>query len=60
MMKVLRFQVSDRLVEVSVEGSLLTRAELEVLQSYLAIQLQVAATREASLPAIAQEAGPSR
>ena len=60
MMKVLRFQVSDRLVEVSVEGSLLTRAELEVLQSYLAIQLQVAATREASSPAMAQPAGPSQ
>ena len=41
-MTVLSFQVSDRLVEIAVDGGPLTRSEIETLKAYLAIQEKIA------------------
>ena len=49
-MTTLRFGVSDRLVEVTVEGGPLTKGELEILNEYLAIQEQIAPTERREEP----------
>lgn len=41
-MTVLSFQISDRLVEVAVEGGPLTKSEIETLKAYLGIQEKIA------------------
>jgi hypothetical protein len=43
-MTVLGVQVSDRLVEVPLDGGPLTKGELETLKAYLGIQEKIAPT----------------
>ena len=45
-MTVLSFQVSDRLVEVAVEGGPLTKGEIDTLKAYLGIQEKIAPAEE--------------
>jgi hypothetical protein len=54
-MTVLSFQVSDRLVEVAVDGGPLTKGEIETLKAYLAIQEKIAPEEHQRLPAGREE-----
>ena len=47
-MTLLSFQVSDRLVEIAVEGGPLTKAEIETLEDYLGIQKRIAPSERES------------
>jgi hypothetical protein len=50
-MTVLSFQISDRLVEVTVSGGPLTKDEIGILREYLGIQERIA-------PGVSQEPSP--